>query len=177
MQRLFCNAPLVQRAAHAALYWVLEARYFTVFDRRLGKIVEQLTKRYIRKAVKDPKLRAAVTPDYAMGCKRILLSGDYPALNMSNVDVVTTGVAEVRPRSVLTGDGQEHPVDAIIYDTGFRVTDAFDHLSVVGRDGRKLQDAWHNGMEAYLGMTVSGFPNLFFLLGPTPGSATTPWCS
>lgn len=170
VQRLFRNVPLVQRAARAALYWVLEARYFAVFNRRLGKIAEHLSKRYIRKAVKDPQLRAAVTPDYAMGCKRILLSSDYyPALNRSNVDVVTSGVAEVRPRSVVTGDGQEHPVDAIIYGTGFHVTDAFDHLSIVGRDGRKLQDAWRNGMEAYLGMTVSGFPNLFFLLGPNTG--------
>ncbi|MGW5642303.1 flavin-containing monooxygenase [Saccharopolyspora sp. NPDC003752] len=170
VQRLFRNVPLVQRAARAALYWTLEARYFAVFNRRLGKFAEQLSKRYIRKAVKDPKVRAAVTPDYAMGCKRILLSSDYyPALNRSNVDLVTSGVAEVRSRSVVTGDGEEHEVDAIIYGTGFHVTDAFDHLSIVGRDGRKLQDAWRNGMEAYLGMTVSGFPNLFFLLGPNTG--------
>ncbi|MBB5155257.1 cation diffusion facilitator CzcD-associated flavoprotein CzcO [Saccharopolyspora phatthalungensis] len=169
-QRWFRRVPLLQRAARAALYWMLEARYFVVFNRRLGGFFEQLSKRYIRKVVKDPGVRAAVTPDYAMGCKRILLSSDYyPALNRSNVDLVTSGVGEVRPRSVVTGDGQEHPVDAIIYATGFHVTDAFAHLSIVGRDGRKLQDAWRNGMEAYLGIAVSGFPNLFFLLGPNTG--------
>ncbi|RKT85566.1 Predicted flavoprotein CzcO associated with the cation diffusion facilitator CzcD [Saccharopolyspora antimicrobica] len=170
LQRLFRRVPLVQRAARAALYWTLEARYFAVFNKHLGKLSEHLSKRYIRKAVKDPEVRAAVTPDYSMGCKRILLSSDYyPALNRSNVDLVTSGVAEVRKNSVVTGDGQEHPVDAIIYGTGFHVTDAFDHLTIVGRDGRKLQDAWRNGMEAYLGVAVSGFPNLFFLLGPNTG--------
>ena len=115
-------------------------------------------------------MREAVTPDYAIGCKRILLSSDYyPALNRPNVDLVTSGVAEVRENSVVTGDGQEHPVDAIIFGTGFHVTDAFDHLDIIGRDGRKLRDAWREGMEAYLGITVSGFPNLFFLLGPNTG--------
>jgi cation diffusion facilitator CzcD-associated flavoprotein CzcO len=137
---------------------------------RLVKLSELLAKRYIRKTISDPEVRKAVTPNYSMGCKRILLSSDfYPALNQTNVDLVTSGVAEVRERSVVTGDGQEHSVDAIIYGTGFHVTDAFDHLSIVGREGRKLQDAWSKGMEAYLGVTVSGFPNLFFLLGPNTG--------
>ncbi|MDA3626544.1 NAD(P)/FAD-dependent oxidoreductase [Saccharopolyspora oryzae] len=170
VQRIFRRVPFAQRAVRNALYWTLEARYFAVFNKRLGRIAEHLAKRYIRSVVKDPKVREAVTPDYSMGCKRILLSNDYyPALNRSNVDLVTSGVAEVRKNSVVTGDGEEHPVDAIIYGTGFHVTDAFDDLSIVGRDGRKLQDVWRNGMEAYLGITVSGFPNLFFLLGPNTG--------
>ncbi|GAA0516015.1 4-hydroxyacetophenone monooxygenase [Saccharopolyspora subtropica] len=170
VQRWFRRVPLAQRAARAALYWGLEARYIAVFNRRLGKIAETLSKRHIRKVIKDPQLRAAVTPDYAIGCKRILLSSDYyPTLNRSNVDLVTSGVTEVRERSVVTGDGREHPVDAIIFGTGFHVTDGFAHLDITGRDGRKLQDAWRNGMEAYLGIVVSGFPNLFFLLGPNTG--------
>lgn len=170
LKKIFRRVPLVQRAARAALYWVLEARYFAVFNKRFGKIAEAMSKRYIRKAIKDPKLREAVTPDYAMGCKRILLSNDYyPALTRSNVDVLTSGVTEVKESSVVTGDGREYEVDAIIYGTGFHVTDAYSHLSIIGRSGRKLQDEWRDGMFAHLGITVSGYPNLFFLLGPNTG--------
>ncbi|MHA6805505.1 flavin-containing monooxygenase [Salinifilum ghardaiensis] len=170
VRRWFRRVPGLQRAARWALYWVLEARYLGVFSRRFGRLAEWQAKRYIRRSITDPAKREAVTPDYRIGCKRILLSSDYyPALNRDNVDLITSGVREVRENSVVTGDGTEHEVDAIIYGTGFHVTDAFDHLSIVGRDGRKLQDAWSEGMNAHLGITVSGFPNLFFLLGPNTG--------
>ncbi|WP_433869932.1 flavin-containing monooxygenase [Saccharopolyspora sp. CA-218241] len=170
IRRWFRRVPGLQRLARAGVYWLLEARFLAVFSQRLRPWSERLSKQYLRSVVKDPELRAALTPDYAIGCKRILLSSDYyPALNRDNVDLVTSGVQEVRERSVVTGDGAEHPVDAIVFGTGFHVTDAFDHLDIVGREGRKLQDAWRDGMEAYLGITVSGFPNLFFLLGPNTG--------
>lgn len=171
LQRWFRRVPPLQRAVRALIYWTLEMRSVAVIQQpKLQRISEKLAKRYIRKTVKDPQVREAVTPDYSMGCKRILLSSDYyPALNKPNVDLRTSGVAEVREHSVVTGEGEEYPVDAIIHGTGFHVTDAFEHLSIVGRDGRKLQDAWKDGMEAHLGITVSGFPNLFFLLGPNTG--------
>lgn len=171
LQRWFRRVPALQRLARAVIYWTLEIRSVAVLrDRRLQKLSQYLAKRYIRKTIKDPGVRKAVTPRYAMGCKRILLSSDYyPALNRSNVNLVTSGVGEVRDNSIVTSDGQEHEVDAIIYGTGFHTTDAFEHLNIVGRDGRKLQDAWRDGMNAHLGMTVSGFPNLFFLLGPNTG--------
>ncbi|MBQ6640030.1 MAG: NAD(P)/FAD-dependent oxidoreductase [Saccharopolyspora sp.] len=171
VRKWFRRVPGLQRAARTAVYWVLEFRSVAVLRSKwLGKVSEHLAKRYIRRAVKDPATREAVTPKYAMGCKRILLSSDYyPALNRSNVDLRTDGVAEVRENSVVSGDGQEHPVDAIIFGTGFHVTDAFDHLDVAGRNGYKLRDAWKDGMQAHLGITVSGFPNMFFLLGPNTG--------
>ena len=171
VKRWFRRVPGLQRLARAAVYWTLELRSIAVIHSpRLVKLSERLAKRYIRKEIKDPELAKAVTPDYAMGCKRILLSSDYyPALNRGNVDVRTDGVSEVREHSVVDGAGHEHEVDAVIFGTGFHVVDAFDHLSIVGREGRKLQDAWRDGMEAHLGMTVSGFPNLFFLLGPNTG--------
>ncbi|KEI43147.1 flavin-containing monooxygenase [Saccharopolyspora rectivirgula] len=170
LQRLFRRIPPVQWLARAAVYWLLELRYLFVFKRRTAWLAEWLSKRYISKVIKDPELRKAVTPDYAIGCKRILLSSDYyPALNRPNVELVTDGIAEITENSIITKDGEEREVDAIIFGTGFHVTDAFDHLNIIGRDGRKLQDAWREGMEAYLGITVSGFPNLFFLLGPNTG--------
>ncbi|WP_243792352.1 NAD(P)/FAD-dependent oxidoreductase [Saccharopolyspora gloriosae] len=171
VRKLFRRVPLLQRAARAAVYWTLEFRSVAVLrSKLLGKISEHLAKRYIRRVVKDPEVREAVVPKYSMGCKRILLSSDYyPALNRPNVDLRTSGVAEVKENSVVTGEGEEYPVDAIIFGTGFHVTDAFDHLDIVGRNGRKLRDAWKDGMQAHLGVTVSGFPNLFFLLGPNTG--------
>lgn len=171
LQRAFRRVPLLQRAARAMIYLTLELRSVAVLrEPRLQKVSQYMAKRFIRKQVDDPEIQKAMTPDYAMGCKRILLSSDfYPALNRSNVDLITSGVSEVRENSVVTGDGVEHPVDAIIFGTGFHVTDAYDHLSIVGRGGRKLQDDWKDGMYAHLGITVSGYPNLFFLLGPNTG--------
>jgi cation diffusion facilitator CzcD-associated flavoprotein CzcO len=171
LQRAFRRIPGLQRAARALIYWLLELRFIVLFrNRALQKLSQRRARRHIRDSVADPEVRRAVTPDYAIGCKRILISGDYyPTLNLSHVDLETSGVAEVRENTVVTGTGSEHPVDAIIYGTGFHVTDAYDHLAIVGRDGRKLQDAWQHGMQTYLGMTVSGFPNLFFLLGPNTG--------
>ena len=119
----------------------------------------------------DPALRARLTPDYTLGCKRILFSNDcYPASPAPNVEVVSGGVREVRAGSVVTTDGREHAVDAIIFGTGFHVTDMpiAEHLR--GRDGRTLAECWNGSPHAYLGVTVTNFPNLFRLGGA--GSAT-----
>jgi cation diffusion facilitator CzcD-associated flavoprotein CzcO len=103
-----------------------------------------------------------------MGCKRVLLSNDYyPTLVRNNVDVNTDGVREVRAQSVVDGAGIEHEIDAIIYGTGFHVTDALEYLDITGVDGRDLAKEWAaEGMRTHMGIAVSGFPNLFFLLGP-----------
>jgi cation diffusion facilitator CzcD-associated flavoprotein CzcO len=105
-----------------------------------------------------------------MGCKRVLISNDYyPALAKPHVDLVTEKVGEVREHAVVTADGVEHEVDAIVLGTGFHVIDAMDSQPIVGAGGLKLQDAWRGGVEAYYGITVSGFPNLFLLVGPNTG--------
>ncbi|HET6215177.1 MAG TPA: 4-hydroxyacetophenone monooxygenase, partial [Micromonosporaceae bacterium] len=111
-----------------------------------------------------------LTPSYTIGCKRVLLSSNYyPSLSRDNVAVVTDPITEVRPAGVVTGDGTLHEVDTIIFGTGFRVTDVPIAKAIRGRDGRTLADAWHDTMRAYLGITVTGFPNLFLLLGPNTG--------
>ncbi|WP_326565644.1 NAD(P)/FAD-dependent oxidoreductase [Amycolatopsis rhabdoformis] len=169
---LFKALPLAQRAYRDFLYWALEARAIGFNGQpwvmRLGQRIAQ---RNIEQAVADPALRAKLTPDYTMGCKRVLISNDYyPALARDNVDVVTEGVTEVREHSVVDAAGVEHEVDVIIYGTGFHVTDAFDTLEIVGREGRNLAKEWATeGMRTHLGITVNGFPNLFFLLGPNTG--------
>ena len=172
VRALFRAVPGAQRAYRTLLYWLLEARAIG-FNGHPGvmKIGQRFAKANIDRSIADPRLRAKLTPDYTMGCKRVLISNDYyPALARDDVGVNTTGVKEVRAHSVVDGDGVEHEVDAIIYGTGFHVTDAFDNLDIIGDGGRNLSKEWATeGMRTHLGITVSGFPNLFFLLGPNTG--------
>ena len=119
---------------------------------------------------RDPGLRAQLTPDYRIGCKRILISNDYlPSLSRPNVELVASGLAEVRPRSAVAADGTEHDIDTIIFGTGFHVTDIPVADRISGRDGLSLKGRWAGGMTAYKGTTVAGFPNLFLLVGPNTG--------
>jgi cation diffusion facilitator CzcD-associated flavoprotein CzcO len=137
----------------------------------LLRIAERLGRRSVARQVSDPVLRKKLMPSYTLGCKRVLMSNSYyRALAGPNADVVTSGITEVRAHSVVDGDGVEHEVDAIIYGTGFHVTDSFDYLDIKGRDGRDLAAQWRTeGIQTHLGITVNGFPNLFFLLGPNTG--------
>ena len=134
---------------------------------RLMKGHELRFRRHLRRQVPDPVLRAKLTPTDPIGCKRILQSNDwYPALRLPQVSLVTERVVEVRPEGVVTADGTVHEVDTLILGTGFAATELLAPMEVVGRDGRRLADAWSRGPEAYLGTTVAGFPNLFVVYGP-----------
>ena len=129
---------------------------------------------HMRKQIKDPELRRKLTPDYSIGCKRILPTNEwYPALAQPNVEVVTGGLTEVRPHSVVAEDGTEREVDTIIFGTGFHVTDVPIADRVEGGDGRTLTETWNGSMQAYKGTTVAGYPNLFFLVGPNTGLGHT----
>ena len=135
---------------------------------------EQLARRHLEKQVADPALRARLTPDYAIGCKRILISNEYyPAIQQPNVELVTDGIREVRGRTIVTADGGEREVDAIILATGFRVTEMPFARWVTGRAGKCLADQWQGSPTAYRGTAVAGFPNLFLLLGPNTGLGHT----
>jgi cation diffusion facilitator CzcD-associated flavoprotein CzcO len=163
--------PLARRAVRNAIYWLLETRAlgFTI-DPRLMKAHQVVAERHLAAQVPDRTLRAKLTPDYTIGCKRILLSDDYyPALGRDNVELVTDRITEIRPHSIVDATGREHPVDVIIYGTGFKVIDALQEQQIIGRNGLKIQEAWREGIQAYLGTTTTGFPNLFFLLGPNTG--------
>ncbi|MEV7093921.1 NAD(P)/FAD-dependent oxidoreductase [Amycolatopsis sp. NPDC051045] len=168
-QTLFKRVPGTQRLYRNALYWLLEARAIGFNGHpAIMKAGELIAKRNIAKGIKDRALRKKVTPDYTMGCKRVLISNDYyPALSRPNVDVVTDGIKEVKAHSIVDSAGVEHEVDAIVYGTGFKVTDALEYLDITGVDGRNLAKEWATeGMRTHKGITVSGYPNLFFLLGP-----------
>jgi len=127
-------------------------------------------------AVEDPELRRRLTPDFPYGCKRPLISNEwYPTFNRPNVELVTDPIAEVTPDAVVTVDGRERPVDTIIAATGFDTTRFLSAIPVTGRGGRRIEDAWADGARAYLGVTVSGFPNLFMLYGPNTNNGSIIW--
>ncbi|WP_283138389.1 flavin-containing monooxygenase [Rhizohabitans arisaemae] len=175
LKSVFRRFPGAARGARHWVYWLLESRALGfVHDPRFLRGQHRAARRHLRKQVPDPVLRAKVTPDYTIGCKRVLLSNDYyPALARDNVELVTEDIAEIRPHAIVGRSGREHPVDAIVYGTGFKVVDAIDEQHIVGRDGLRIQDAWKNGPHAHLGVLTAGFPNLFFLLGPNTGLGHT----
>ncbi|MHB8717717.1 MAG: flavin-containing monooxygenase [Candidatus Dormibacteria bacterium] len=167
---LLRHVPLAPALTRAALWGALELRIVGFRNPRLMRGAEKLARWHMRRQVPDEALRRKLTPDYTLGCKRILLSDDYyPALTQANVEVVTAGVGEVRPSGIVDGEGIEHPADTIIFGTGFHVTDAPVASRIRGADGRTLAEVWDPSMRAYLGTTVSGFPNMFFMLGPNTG--------
>jgi cyclohexanone monooxygenase len=129
--------------------------------------------RYLRRSIPDPEMRQALTPDFALGCKRVLLAnGFYRALRQPNVELLPVAAGEIRERSVVGTDGREREVDTIIFGTGFHITDLPIAERVRGRSGRTLAETWDGSPEAYLGTTVVGFPNAFLLFGPNIGVAS-----
>jgi cation diffusion facilitator CzcD-associated flavoprotein CzcO len=169
-QRRFARHPRLLGLARQAVFSLYESFHVGFRHPAVMRVVERRAKRHIAREVADPELRAKLIPDYRLGCKRILGSnGWYPALTQANVDVVTAGIAEVTPTGVVDAEGVHHEVDTIIFGTGFHVTDMPFAERVRGRDGRALADHWQGSPQAHLGMAVTGFPNLFMLLGPNTG--------
>ncbi|CAL9545462.1 Baeyer-Villiger monooxygenase [Streptomyces sp. enrichment culture] len=169
------TVPVTTRLRRGLLWGIreLQVQAFTKHPEELG-FVELLAKRNIARAVKDPALRAKLTPDYRIGCKRILLSNDYyPALARPNTDVVASGLSEVRGSTLVAADGTETEADVIIFGTGFHVTDMPIAERVVGADGHTLAQSWKSGMEALRGASAAGFPNFLTVIGPNTGLANT----
>jgi cation diffusion facilitator CzcD-associated flavoprotein CzcO len=171
LYRLF---PPAQLAMRAGIYWARELFVLQFRHRSIRKLLERIPLRHLHDQIEDPELRRKLTPNYRMGCKRILPTDEwYPALAKANVEVVAEGITEVRPHSVVAADGTEREVDTIIFGTGFHVTDVPIADRVRGRDGRTLAEIWQGSMQAYKGTTVAGYPNLFFLVGPNTGLGHT----
>ncbi|NPT62265.1 flavin-containing monooxygenase [Paraburkholderia elongata] len=170
-QWLFKHLPFTQKIMRSALYCMLESRAFGfAIHPSLMKTAQKVAERHLRRQVPDPQLRATLTPNYTMGCKRILISNDYfPALSRQNVSVTTTGIARVEEDAVITTDGARHPADCLIFGTGFQVADPFPAGVVRGRGGVDIVDTWRDGAHAYLGTTLPGYPNFFMIVGPNTG--------
>lgn len=168
----FRRVPGLQRAYRDLLYWVLESRAVGFNGHpRLLQVGEKMMRRYVERTVSDPATRELLIPDYRLGCKRVLTSNDYLELfEQPHVSLHGHGVRSLTPHGVVGGDGVEHEVDVVIWGTGFHVTDSFSQLHVTGREARDLAKTFErDGAEAYLGVSVAGFPNLVMLLGPNTG--------
>jgi cation diffusion facilitator CzcD-associated flavoprotein CzcO len=170
-KRLYKRFPVLQRLVRAGIYSSRELLVLGfVKQPRIMRLIQRIAEKHIAVQVSDPGLREKVTPDYTLGCKRILPSNDwYPALARDNVELVTDPIAEIREHSVVTESGAEHEVDAIVFGTGFNVVDMPVARYVRGRGGRSMHETWGGSPRAHLGTTVPGFPNLFMLLGPNTG--------
>ncbi|HEV2034167.1 MAG TPA: NAD(P)/FAD-dependent oxidoreductase [Candidatus Dormibacteraeota bacterium] len=171
---LYRTVPGLQRLVRSSVYWTRELFVIPLMKVRPNSAPEQFARRHLEKQVADPGLRARLTPRYAVGCKRILISNEYyPAIQRANVELVTDDIREIRGRSIVTADGAEREVDVIVLATGFRVTEMPFARRVSGRDGKNLADQWSGSPAAYRGTAVAGFPNLFLLLGPNTGLGHT----
>ncbi len=166
------HIPGLQRLAREAIYWGRESFVLGfAFQPKILLAAQRIAQRNITKSISDPELRARVTPNWQIGCKRILISNDwYPTLASEHVDLVTDPIAEVRANSVVSRDGRVREVDAIVVATGFHVTDSPAYDLIHGVGGAVLGDVWRaHGQQAYKGATVAGFPNLIFVIGPNMG--------
>lgn len=164
---IFRRVPGAARLYRWLLYWVAELRWPSfINDSLFNRLGRYLGVWHLRLQVSDPALRARLTPDYAMGCKRILRSDDYyPALQRDNVELVTDPITRIEADAVVTAGGRQ-AVDVIIYATGFDVFDIVGQTQFIGPGGDTLSERWSDSIKAHRTIAVPGFPNLFMLQGP-----------
>lgn len=167
-KKLFRRMPAVLRLSRLLIYLQHEMTAFAFVSLPGALRFKRFVfRRHLRREIGGEELRNRLTPDYYVGCKRILLSNTYyAAMGRPNVELVTEAISHVRPDAVVTCDGIERKVDAIIFATGFAATDFLAPIRIVGPDGRQLHDVWRGEARAYLGITMPGFPNFFMLYGP-----------
>ncbi len=165
---VFRRAPAVMRAHRSSIYWRLEFNVLGLKpDGWISKFGEWRARAHLEDSIPPGPLRELLTPDFAIGCKRVLISDDYyPALLRESVEVTGAPIERVNDDSVSTADGVRRPTDVVIYATGFQSTQFLAPIEIAGRRGIRLHDAWNEGPEAMLGMTVPGFPNFFMTYGP-----------
>jgi cation diffusion facilitator CzcD-associated flavoprotein CzcO len=179
-KQVYERAPRLQNAARQTLWWLMEGMVpmFTRRPRWAAKVGTApfrvlCNAQRVMQLRGDQRLIEATKPDYPIGCKRVLLTSEwYPTLRRDNVDLVTSRVAEVTADALVDTDGNRHEADTIVFGTGFTATEFLAPMEVKGRQGVELTDTWRDGAEAYLGLTVPGFPNMFLLYGPNTNHGT-----
>lgn len=171
-KNLFRRFPALQRFVRQRIFWMNEISGYTfVHDTRLRRIPELFAQWHLKRQVQDPDLCRTFTPAYELGCKRILVSDDfYPTFNLPHVRLETSPIQEFTENGLRREGKEEQNFDVIILATGFIAADIDWGIEITGLQGRNLMDEWKkSGAEAYLGTTVSGFPNLALVLGPNTG--------
>jgi cation diffusion facilitator CzcD-associated flavoprotein CzcO len=168
---VYAHAPGLLRLARAWQYWRAEAIALgLVYKPKLMGMGQKASAAYKEREIADPELRLKLNPFYTLGCKRMLISDDfYATMTRPNVELVTEPISEVLPGGIAAADGVERPCDVIVFATGFDAFNATAGMTIQGRGGRTLTADWADGPEAYLGVTVSGYPNLFLIMGPNSG--------
>jgi cation diffusion facilitator CzcD-associated flavoprotein CzcO len=177
-ERALLGSTWLYKALRMGIYWGLESRMigFKYSKTLLNAVAQKKALKHIDAQVKDPKLKAALTPDYTIGCKRIILSNTlYPALARPNVTLHARddGIARINERGIVTAQGQQIELDLIVYSTGYDATDGVISYPVVGKGGRLASAFWREYPRAYLGTSMPGFPNLFVVTGPNTGIGHT----
>lgn len=161
------NLPGYQRLLRDSVKWQFESLAFALRRPFMMGQIQKFWGHDLDKCITDPELRKRLKPNFIMGCKRILFSDTYyPALNNRNVELVTEGIRRITATGIESSEGTHRPVDVIVFGTGFRATNLPIADRLHGKDGEKLSDAWKAGQVAHLGSTVTGFPNMFIMLGP-----------
>ncbi len=165
----FRRFPILRKALRLLIYSINESRWgaFARAGSWASKRLEKMARDHLAAQVHDPKLRETLTPDYPIGCKRILITDDYyPAVCRPNVEIVTEPIARIVPEGIETASGRRIPLDVIVWGTGFETAGFLMPIDITGRAGQRLHDVWAKGAEAYRGVTVTGFPNMFVMYGP-----------
>ncbi|OBR53145.1 flavin-containing monooxygenase [Paraburkholderia tropica] len=168
---MFRKMPEKMQELRNSIFWENEERYAqrAAVPSLLAK-ARAIALKHLEDQVPDSELRRKLTPDYEIGCKRILKSSDfYPSLCRPNVELVTEPISHIEPDAVVTADGVRHPIDALVLSTGFEATRLPISERIFGREGRSLAERWEHGAEAFATTSVSGFPNFFVLGGPNTG--------
>lgn len=168
VRRRFQHAPWLLRVVRALFDTALSVTAFMMRDVRRARLLNPVARWALRRQVCDPRLRAAVTPSFTVGCKRLIMSNDYyPALCADNVKLIPHALAEVRNGQAVDAEGGEYSVDVIVLASGFELRNPPIAARIRGRDGRLLSETWTSeSPRAYRGTTVPNVPNGYFLLGP-----------
>lgn len=171
LKSLFRRLPMTQRAMRSALFWLHETMALgVIWKSPLTRILQRMARRHLHRQVKDRWLRRQLTPDFTIGCKRVLISNSYyRALQKPNCKLLTWPIATLSEIGIRTAEGIEHQVDCIVFATGFDVCKTSTPFPITGRDGRQLNAEWAGGAQAYKSINVSGYPNLFMTFGPNSG--------
>ncbi len=170
-KKLFKTMPASQKAVRQALFWTHETMAMAViWNSPLTRVAERLSLAHLHNQVEDDWMRRQLTPDFRIGCKRVLVSNDYyPALQKDNAELITWPIARLAPNGIRTSDGVEHQLDCIVFATGFDVSKSGTPFPVTGLEGRRLDQEWQGGAQAYKSINVAGYPNLFLTFGPNSG--------
>lgn len=171
MKKLFRRAPITQKALRSGMFWIHEAMATgIVWNTPVTPVLERIAKAHLNRQVKDRWLRRQLTPDFTIGCKRVLMSNDYfRALQKPNAKLITWPIATLSEQGIRTVEGIEHQVDCIVFATGFDVCKSGTPFPISGLEGRQLGEEWSRGGQAYKSINVAGYPNLYITFGPNSG--------